>query len=325
MRMTSLVEHISEDLCLDENYVASIIRRSSRYYREYTIPKKDGSCRKIAQASPELKTLQYWIVRNILEKFPVSQSAFAYKRGDSIKRHAEFHKAAKYIFHTDVKKFFPNITSELLSIYLIRQEQLLTDLGVWYKDTCEVISRICFRYNHLCIGTVSSPVISNIIMYDFDEKLHSYCDIHNYMYSRYADDIYISSSNYIPESIKGVVGSFLSEIGLVINEDKTWFKSKKSQRRITGLIITDAGNVSIGREKRAYIKKMIYNRIINGNGDAETVLGYLAFLKDVEPGTYNKLLIKYTPYCDGDVIEAIKTGPKHKSYPSVSIELPDFD
>ena len=317
--MTSLVERISEALCLDENYVASIIRRSSRYYRDYTIPKKDGSYRKIAQASPELKTLQYWVARNILEKFPVSQSAFAYKRGDSIKRHAEFHKASKYIFHTDVKQFFPRITSDLLSIYLNRQEQLLTDLGVGYKDTHEVISKICFRYNHLCIGTVSSPVISNIVMYDFDEKLHAYCDKHNYKSSRYTDHIYISSDTYIPKSIKGVVEGLLSEIGLVINEDKTWFQSKKSQRRITGLIITDDGNVSIGREKRSYIKKMIYDRIINGNGDVETVLGHLAFLKDIEPGTYNRLLIKYTPYCDGDVIEAIKTGPKHKAYPSVTI------
>jgi len=46
-------------------------------------------------------------------------------------------------------------------------------------------------------------------------------------------------------------------------------------------------------------------------------LGNLAFLKDVEPNTYNSLLIKYAGYCDGDVIAAIKNGTSH-------IDLPDI-
>ncbi len=50
---------------------------------------------------------------------------------------------------------------------------------------------------------------------------------------------------------------------------------------------------------------MVYNKIVNGNGDKDSIMGYLAFLKDVEPNTYNNLIIKYSKYCDVDVIEKI--------------------
>ena len=57
-------------------------------------------------------------------------------------------------------------------------------------------------------------------------------------------------------------------------------------------------------------------------GDPDTILGNLAFLKDVEPNSYNSLLIKYAAYCNGDVIDAIKTGPK--PHRVITLDLPDI-
>ena len=67
---------------------------------------------------------------------------------------------------------------------------------------------------------------------------------------------------------------------------------------------------------------MVYEKSRHGRGDPDTILGNLAFLKDVEPSTYNKLLIKYSTYCDGDVIAAIKNGPSPKAV--VAFDLPDI-
>jgi hypothetical protein len=49
------------------------------------------------------------------------------------------------------------------------------------------------------------------------------------------------------------------------------------------------------------------------------------FLKDIEPNTYNNLMIKYATYCDGDVVKAIKTGPKPKPIRSITLDLSDID
>lgn len=59
--MNSIIDRIARDLSLDRDYIASIIRRSSFYYKRFTIPKRNGDPRVIYQASPELKSLQYWV------------------------------------------------------------------------------------------------------------------------------------------------------------------------------------------------------------------------------------------------------------------------
>lgn len=50
---------------------------------------------------------------------------------------------------------------------------------------------------------------------------------------------------------------------------------------------------------------MVYNKLVNGEGNSDQILGYLAFLKDIEPNSYNNLIIKYSQYCDGDIITAL--------------------
>lgn len=318
--MSSLIKCISLDLRVKEKYINSIVRRSNYFYKDYNVPKRNGGQRRISQASPELKTLQYWIKANILSLMPISRGAFAYNKGNSIKKHVAFHKDAYFIFHTDIQDFFPSITSEHLATVLTANRSKIEAAGLWFDDMLDVISSVCFRHNRLCIGTVSSPTICNIIMYSFDEYFVDYCNSHNWKYSRYADDIYISSREYLPNSLQNEVNQKLHEMGFSPNDNKTWFCSKKSQRRITGLILTENGRISVGMEKRLGIKKMIYDRIVHGRGDPNVILGNLAFLKDIEPDVYDRLLIKYTVYCDGDIIAAIKSGQKPNSI--AEIDLP---
>lgn len=308
--MKSIVELIAKDLQLDIAYVRSVISRSSYYYKDYYIPKRNGGRRRIAQASPELKTLQYWVRYNILNHLPISRAAFAYSKGDSVKKHAEYHRCSSYVFHTDIKDFFPSVQSKQLIDILKRHREVLEGVGIWYEDICEIVSKICFRNGGLCIGTVSSPIISNIVMYDFDESVREYCAQEGYKYSRYADDIYISSETFLPNGLRAEIEKWLKEHGFLMNTSKTWFQSRKGRRQITGLIITNERSVSVGTEMRRMIKKMVYDRLVHGKGEPDVVLGYLAYLKSIEPYTYSRILVKYASYCDGDVIAAIKSGKR---------------
>lgn len=309
--MNSLIEYMSQNLQMDVAYIRRIVSRSDLYYCDYSIPKKGGGIRHISQASPELKTLQYWLLNKVFRLIPVSNAAFAYKRGDSIKRHAIFHENAQYIFHSDINHFFPSIHSESLIHYLVQHKNILEEQGIWFEDTLSLISKICFRHDMLCIGTVSSPCISNIVMYDFDVELIHFAEENGFRYSRYADDIYISAMCRLPDSLPDTLDMILTKYGFGINRKKTWFKSKKAHRTVTGIVLTDDGRISVGSEMRNQIKAMVYKRIVHGKGSPEEILGYLSFLKDIEPNTYNKILIKYIPYCNGDVIEAIKSGPPY--------------
>ncbi len=302
----NVIEKIATELKLEQSYVSRIAKRAAFYYRDYTIPKRNGQFRHISQPSPELKTLQYWVLHNILSKLPVSEFACAYKKGDSIKKHAKLHQNSQFILHADIRNFFPSITPRLLEPILRANKSVFDDLGLDLEDSISDINNICFRKCGLAIGAVSSPAISNAIMYEFDTALSKLCKEKNYIYSRYADDIYISSKSFIDKSVVNILKNELEKYDFTLNANKTRFLSRKYQRKVTGVIITDSSEISIGTQKRNLIKKSVYDKLKHGKGDSNQILGYLSFLKDIEPRTYNNIIIKYSQYCSGDLFEAIR-------------------
>lgn len=301
----NIIDKIALELNLDSTYISRIASRSMFYYKDFAIPKKNGGRRFISQPSPELKTLQYWVLNRIFKKLPISNAAYAYKKGDSIKKHASLHCKSKFIFHTDIQSFFPSVHSSHLESILRANKDIFDELDLDLDNSIEDINNICFRADCLCIGAVSSPAISNIVMRSFDDTINSYCKKHNYIYSRYADDIYISSNSFIDKEIVNIINAELSKMKLKINYTKTKFYSPKYRRKVTGLILTNESKVSIGTQQRNKIKKMIYNKLIHGVGNPDQILGYLSFLKDIEPNTYNNLIIKYSKYCNEDIITAL--------------------
>lgn len=115
--MNSIIDHIACDLSLDRIYIKSIIQRSAFYYKRFTIPKQNGDQRVIYQASPELKSLQYWVREKILKLLPISEAAFAYQTGSSIKSMQIFIKMHILSFIQISKTTFPAFTKKCLQIY----------------------------------------------------------------------------------------------------------------------------------------------------------------------------------------------------------------
>lgn len=300
-----LSQVISDDLKLDKHYIDNVISKADSSYKEYFIPKKNGGVRAVAQPSPELKTLQYWVSYNILQKLPVSKAAFAYKHGDSIKKHARFHCESKHLLHTDISSFFPSIHLSHLKEILEQHTKVIYDLHLDFDEAINQIGKICFRDNSLCIGAVSSPVISNVIMNTVDIEIIEYCKSNELLYSRYADDIYISSKAYISPDVLNFLRDVLQKHSFEINADKTRFYSTKYRRKVTGLVLTNDAKISVGLKRRKQIKTMVYQKLVHHKGDSNQILGYLSYLKDIEPNTYNNLIIKYSKYCKEDIIKEL--------------------
>ncbi len=302
----NVVERISQDLRLEKDYLNNIVDNSSYYYKNYFIDKRNGGKREIFQPSPELKTLQYWLNRNIFDKLPCSGAVAAYKKGCSIKKHAMIHVESKNILHADIRHFFPAIKPDLLKKILDNNEKIFYDLDITDKDYFEDIKRICFKDGVLCIGAVSSPIISNIVMFEFDKTIMEYCKKKKYKYTRYADDIYISSDKYIEKDVLIFLEKNLAKLGLVLNKKKTHFYSTKYKRVVTGIILTEKQEITIGTNRRKKIKSLVYNKLKHGKGDSNSIMGYLSYLRDIEPKTYDNLIIKYSKYCNGDIIKNLR-------------------
>jgi RNA-directed DNA polymerase len=150
----------------------------------------------------------------------------------------------------------------------------------------------------LTIGAPTSPSLSNSILYTFDTRVTSACSEVGVTYSRYADDLYLSSKS------KGVLGALESAVGEVIrqlpypralkvNNAKTWHVSKRRRRTVTGLVLTADGGVSVGRKVKRKIRSLLHGWETLTVEERRSVAGYLSYLRGVEPDFLNRLILKF--------------------------------
>jgi retron-type reverse transcriptase len=176
----------------------------------------------------------------------------------------------------------------------------------WTEDEIDFSSRILFwgsgTYTPKClaIGSPTSPALSNALMYDVDVKLADFANRNNVKYTRYADDITFSSENFLNynEIISEVKNALKASkyTNVTINNKKTILISNSSSRRVTGLIITPNGKISLGRERKRLISSMAHHYKLGKlpNEKRQELSGLLAFALDAEPEFIESLRKKYT-------------------------------
>ncbi|MDU2895706.1 MAG: retron St85 family RNA-directed DNA polymerase [Clostridium sp.] len=287
-----ILQLMSKELSLDPDYILKL-SIDNMAYKKYRIPKKNGKGkREIYHPSKSLKLLQYWLVRRIFNKFPISKYSKAYSKGNSIKKNALIHRDSNYILHMDITKFFESITP-------YHVDKLLDKIEDISKDDKELIKRIIlYNGEYLVVGSVASPVVSNCIMYNIDLDIFEKCIKGTKLnYTRYADDIVISSKSFIDKEIIDKISDILKYNKFDINRSKTYFMNKSKKRTVTGIVIDNNSNrLSLGSKKYKEIKSMIYNLLIKGNGDKGKILGYLSYIRDIDEDKYNSIRSIYIKY-----------------------------
>ena len=292
-----LSERIAKGIGIDESYV-TIIASRNHLYAKYYIPKKNGRYRLILQPSKELKVLQHWLLRNIFAYFPVSEYSSAYSKGNSVRKNAAVHKEGRYLLHTDITNFFPTISRTMLKQYFQSNESLTRKLGMADEDI-ELILDIClYRGENLVVGSVASPQIANMLMYAFDLELKQMLDgFGSFRYTRYADDIVISSMSFIDEQVLKQTEQLMIKYGFKMNHEKTYYMGKNGKRQVTGIVLDNNRNaLTIGNKKYKKFQRMLYDYLVKGHGDLGYIKGYLAYIQEVSRQQYDQLAEIYKRY-----------------------------
>lgn len=280
-------------------------------YKRYEIPKRTSGTRTIAQPIPELKNYQRALVDLFQEYFPIHDSSMAYIKGKDIKRNAKVHSQNTYFLKMDFTDFFNSITPK---IFWKACERADIEFD-WFEK--EILEKTLFwkrsKYSNklvLSIGAPSSPFVSNFIMYSFDNEITRLCHEKDIAYTRYADDITFSTDIpnllfILPDLVREILSKLYGN-AIKINHLKTVFSSKKHNRHVTGITITNSDGLSIGRAKKRYIKHLVHNYIEEKISleDLNYLRGYLGFIKYVEPKFLTTLEQKYTQ----TVIQKIRLG-----------------
>ncbi|WP_200542959.1 reverse transcriptase domain-containing protein [Erysipelothrix sp. strain 2 (EsS2-7-Brazil)] len=253
--------------------------------------------------SPQLKIIQLHLIKIVLEGFEVSSHAHAYIKNKSIKTNVNCHIGNTFFFQTDIKSFFPSIKANHIKNVLSKDDSIS-------KDDIGLILSAVVPFESLDLGSPTSPIISNIIMLEFDQKIESLIQ-ENYkgaIYTRYSDDITISSKQPIL-GIDKIVDKTLEEFGFEINKSKTKYTQLIDKVKITGIFLHADKRMTVGTNFKRNLKQQLY---LLSNGldpqiDNIQIMGMLSYIRDIEPEYYLSLVQKYSSSTKS-IIDIIKSG-----------------
>ena len=287
------VKQLADCLKVRTELLYDISNNTEKFYKIYTIPKKNGKPRVIEAPVPILKYIQKIILKRFLSR-RVHFIATAFEQGSSIQKNAWIHREQPVVLKLDLKNFFPSITYKRVLGYFKRQG--------YPENIAVLLSHLCTLNGHLPQGAVTSPRLSNFIQYNFDLNLYKYCYKNKLCVTRYADDITFSGNinKEVANKIIHYCEDRLSRINLQINKSKTKIIYSNQRQTVTGLVVNKKINtpITLRRQLRQTMYYLIkfgeINRTPPTKNDIYKLLGQISFVCETDRS--NSEFYKYKKY-----------------------------
>lgn len=301
------------------------------HYKRFYIKKKSGGTRMISSPMPKLKKVQYWVFENILNKITVHAAAHGFVEDRSIKTNAELHVGAEVVINQDLKNFFPSITFERVR-GLFRSFGYSGQLATIFALICtepevdevELDGEVYFvakSSRYLPQGAPTSPVITNILCKRLDNRLTGMAEKNDYVYSRYADDITLSTQKEeglvkIPQ-ILWQSKKIIEDESFQLHPDKLHVMRTGSRKEVTGIVVNE--KINVGRKKLNQFRALLHQiekdgpegKSWNSNPNVlPAIKGYANFVNMVNPQKGVKLLEQVKNIWEKEDYKAVHVIPK---------------
>ena len=308
-----------------------ILYSQKNWYSTFEIKKKSGGVRKITNPHRNVKQIQRLLNICFDACFIPKPTATGFVTGRSIVDNAKKHVEKKYVYNIDLKDFFPSI-----SFYRVRAALSKVPPFKLDNDFATIIANLCCHKGSLPQGAPTSPTISNFICKKLDARLYKISKLKKFSFSRYADDITISTNkNIFTEDFKSQLAEIIKEEGFELNPKKERLQRNhvkssaeesgyiRERQVVTGIIVNEKPNVSRhfirnlratlfnwkrdGYDKASLKHQKYYTRekgFLKYNGAIpaiEEVVGgkieYLGMVRGKEDSIYNYLKMKFDLLC----------------------------
>lgn len=261
-------------------------------YTDYRIPKASGGYRTISAPNEQLKSIQREVA-NLLERLGTTahDAAYAYTPQRTCKDAIIKHQQAnnQWFYKFDIKDFFPSCSINILKNNL----KYIYPFCYFSEEILNKIIELATRNGSLPQGSPLSPLLSNVLLTPFDFMMTFSMRPFKGVYTRYADDIIISTAHkHQLDFIQRIIKSHLKEIStdFKINTEKSRCGSIKGSNWNLGLMLNADNNITIGHKKKMELKAKINNFIFDFTNrnywsiiDTQVLQGELNYFKTIEP------------------------------------------
>ena len=239
---------IERDLGISAKTLYAVSNNLGKHYRKAKLPKKSGGYRNLSVPDAVLKSIQKRISETLLIHMPVSRYAKAYRFGSSPLRNAKHHVGKQVVLKLDILHFFDSIRYSTVKGMVFPEEIYAEPLRI-------LLTMLCYHKDALPQGAPSSPAITNIILYAFDELVGQWCRDRGITYTRYCDDMTFSG-DFDPAEVIRFIKAELKKMGFLLNEQKTKVQRPGQQQTVTGIVVNE--KLSIPADYRRKLRQELY-------------------------------------------------------------------
>lgn len=252
------IDALSKVLACSKEQLIVTSQNSDLYYIKNTpIIKTNGEERITYNPREPLRSIQKKIVRNILRKVEYPK----YLQGGirdintprSYDRNAKLHSGSSILIHYDIQNFYDSIKAKYIKgIY----QYFLK----FHPEVANILLALSTHKNMLPQGAPPSSYLSNLVFWDVEPSLVNELSKMGIKYSRYIDDITLSSISKLTPSairkVKRMIERFISSKELRINSRKSKIQRKGEVMSVCNLNI-NSGRPTLPSKEKSKIRTAI--------------------------------------------------------------------
>ena len=273
----SNVKSLASILSLSEQELFEIAANVDQLWKPgKLLKKKSGEPRPTNDAREPLKTVHEHIKNRILKQvdYPLyMQGGIADpKNPRSCKSHAKVHSGKRVLIAEDIKDFFPS--SNCAAVH-----------GIWQycfnfsPDVAQLLTTLTTHNGCLPQGWKTSGYLANLVFWDKEPELVLYLEQQGYSYSRFMDDLTVSSQTRMTQKHKTDVISSIYRMlygkGFSPKRSKHEIVSANAPMRVTNLGV-NGKQPTVPKKERQKVRTMVYQ--LEQRADSE--LNTVQYIKD---------------------------------------------
>jgi Reverse transcriptase (RNA-dependent DNA polymerase) len=252
------LEALSRGLGITLNELLKLSENADRYYISMKpIIKPNGKERQTFDTRPFLKRVHNRILHQIFYKvcYPnYLQGSIKDKENprDYITNCMK-HTSQRVIFSEDISNFFPSIKSE----YVFKMWKFFFNFPDCVADT---LTKLTTYKGFVPQGAKTSSYIANLIIWETEPKLEEELRKRGFVYTRYVDDITVSTSRYVSnddkEFVTSMVYKMLLSIGVIPNRGKRSIVTSSKRMTIHNVNV-NSRKPTLSRNERNNIRALV--------------------------------------------------------------------
>lgn len=259
--------------------------------------KRSGGLRLIEAPKPLLKSVQRFVLAEILDRLPPHEAAHGFTAGRSIVTNAEPHVGAAAVVSLDLENFYPSVRERRVNA-IFRSMGYPGEVAIWLtRLTTSALphdvplppgrgTAFLRPYwnlgRHLPQGAPTSPALANLAAYGLDVRLDGLTRAFGGTYTRYADDLTFSGDGHFLRSLKTFIPlaqQVIRREGFRVQTKKRRVRRAGSRLEVTGVVVNEKVNVSRAEFDR--LKATLHNCVTRGpaSQNRENVDDFAAHLR----------------------------------------------